>query len=210
MKVPFKLIVVSLCSLSLTACFFKKKESVAEAIAKQTKSLEAQSKALEERQAIVEAERKAEEAKREALAAREKEEQHQKERQQKLIDAPINQGEFKLHINPDPVSINNLFAVPVHVLTMPESQADAYRGMSSKDYWKNPSPHAKKITFGESGKKDTYTTNIPFKQGDNTVVVITKLVGNTQSISISNLKRNEDLSTPPLNLRLSSGGISPQ
>ena len=93
---------------------------------------------------------------------------------------------------------------------MSESQADAYRGMPSKDYWKNPSPHAKKITFGESGKKDTYTTNIPFKQGDNTVVVITKLVGNTQSISISNLKRNEDLSTPPLNLRLSSGGISPQ
>ena len=163
--------------------------------------LELQRKEMEER----ERERKIEDDLREKEAKRKEEVEKRAEKER---SAPIRSGEFKLSILPDQ-SVASKFLVPVHIMTMKQEQAGLYRAMTSANYWKNPSPLAKEIKFGTSGQVGAYNGKIPFQSGDDTLIIITKIPGASQSetIIIRSLERNNDLSTTPVTYSLTASGF---
>lgn len=130
------------------------------------------------------------------------------------LNGPIRAGEFRLTISPD-ASAQAMYAVPVHVLTMTESQADLYRSMSAKKYWESPNSNAKKVTFGKSGSNSAASMSVPFSSGHSHLVVIAKLPGQDQdTIFVTKLKRepSSDPQNPrknPIRLRVSKSAILP-
>ena len=184
-----KTILFALSCCVLTSSCFKKKapDPVAEQLKIQLKQM-----------AEIEKQRKIDQDLKEKEAIRKEAAEKRKEAK---INAPIKAGEFGINIIPD-ANVTDKFLIPVHILTMTESQAENYRGKSAASYWRSPSSVAKEIKFGTSGQAHSHTGKIPFKVGDNAVVIITKIPGanDSNSVIVRTLKRNDDLS-PSLPIR---------
>lgn len=190
----FLLFTMMASSLLITSCFKKKEpDPVAQQLKMQLKQME-----------DTERQRKIDQDLRDKEVARKEDAQKRLEAKR---TAPIQAGEFSITIIPDP-SVTNKFIVPVHVMTMSEGQAENYRSMKPANYWKTPNSAAKEIKFGTSGQSHTYDASIPFKTGDNALVIITKLPGADNAIIIRALKRNEDLSASSnINYTLTANGF---